>query len=161
MGMENFYYPCEDGYSSIGSKKPVVNGKGFLDFTYENLTGRNVTEAIGDRFKNWEPETPVLIDAPTGSGKTTFVCKKLIPSLYSMSLIPTLNEYRTLLLVSNRAALVRQQKQKVIDAVNATLKAREEAFPNSSAIYMDSLIEANDFIDDVYFFGRVCVCSYE
>lgn len=161
MGMENFYYPCEDGYSSIGSKESVVNGKGSLDFTYENLTGRNVTEAIGDRFKNWEPETPVLIDAPTGSGKTTFVCKKLIPSLYSMSLIPTLNEYRTLLLVSNRAALVRQQKQKVIDAVNATLKAREEAFPNSSAIYMDSLIEANDFIDDVYFFGRVCVCSYQ
>ena len=42
------------------------------------LTQSYMEEAIGDGYLKWNNETPVLLDAPTGSGKSTFVCEKLI-----------------------------------------------------------------------------------
>lgn len=42
------------------------------------LTQSYIEEAIGDEYLKWNNETPVLLDAPTGSGKSTFVCEKLI-----------------------------------------------------------------------------------
>ena len=42
------------------------------------MTSPSVVESIGDAYKKWHPKNPVFIDAPTGSGKTTFVYKKLI-----------------------------------------------------------------------------------
>lgn len=38
-----------------------------------------VTDIIGDEYREWTRGSVVLLTAPTGSGKTTFVFKKLLP----------------------------------------------------------------------------------
>lgn len=38
-----------------------------------------IADVVGDDYLYWEPDKPVLISTPTGSGKTTFVLKKLLP----------------------------------------------------------------------------------
>ena len=40
-----------------------------------------VTDAIQDAYEKWQPEIPVFISAPTGSGKNYFVQQKLLPQL--------------------------------------------------------------------------------
>ena len=37
-----------------------------------------ITDLIGDEYLNWTNQH-VLISSPTGSGKTTFILKKLLP----------------------------------------------------------------------------------
>lgn len=156
MESEKFYAPCEEGYRNTSA-----NGKDdatiyLRDFTPIVMEGANVTDAIGDQYKQWDYSCPVLIDAPTGSGKTTFVCKKLIPSLYpeadfgetkkvAMELNAIKVNINTLLLVSNRAALVRQQKEKVVNALEPYY-----------VITDDSLN-----VDDYQVFDRVAISSYQ
>ncbi len=67
------------------------------------MKGRSVQNAIGDEFMLWRADTPVFIEAPTGTGKTSFVYNKLIPH--------ALSEGNTVLLVSNRISLNDQQKK--------------------------------------------------
>lgn len=38
-----------------------------------------ITDLIGDEYRNWEIGENILISSPTGSGKSTFVLKKLLP----------------------------------------------------------------------------------
>ena len=38
-----------------------------------------IAEAIGDDYLHWQPGDSILLSAPTGSGKTTFVLKNLLP----------------------------------------------------------------------------------
>lgn len=40
---------------------------------------RYVSDMIGEAFKEWEPGENILISSPTGSGKSTFILKKLLP----------------------------------------------------------------------------------
>jgi len=103
---------------------------------------RNVDAIIGDEYKEWNKIDPVLIDAPTGSGKTTFVYKKLIPDAISNG--------RGVLIVSNRIALSMQQKLAVYD----TIKQSE----------YNSLLEGlerEDINKETYMIGSVCVTTYQ
>ena len=38
-----------------------------------------VSERIGEDYKKWESGSMVFIASPTGSGKTQFILKKLLP----------------------------------------------------------------------------------
>lgn len=40
---------------------------------------RYITDIIGDDYLNWDSGESILISTPTGSGKSTFVLKKLLP----------------------------------------------------------------------------------
>ena len=110
MGQDFVKAPCQDGYD-FKQVIPATYSNAGLNYKSMivesvDLKGKYVEEAIGEKYFWWSCWNPIFIDAPTGSGKSTFVCHKLIADAKKSN--------RTLLLVSNRAALVRQQKKKVI-----------------------------------------------
>ncbi len=69
-----------------------------------------VSKAIGEEYKEWKNGDFVFIDAPTGTGKTTFIYEKII--------VKALEDNVNVLLVSNRIALSMQQKRKIYDIIN-------------------------------------------
>lgn len=141
--------PCYDGVPYIDFGVPKSETRPDMEAFYGNckmmeyvqkpISGKHVTEAIGDAYLTWRSEIPVLIDAPTGAGKSTFVCEKLIPLAYANG--------ANLLLVSNRTALVQQQRREVINAV-----AKFEPWVDPA--------EEVKYIKDVMSWGNVCVCTY-
>lgn len=74
----------------------------------------SVQDALCDEFKHWCCENPVLIDAGTGRGKTTFVYTTLLPD--------ALQRGQTLLLISNRLALSVQQKLEICRCLDSPLE---------------------------------------
>ena len=64
-----------------------------------------LSEIIGNEFVQWEGDTQVLIHAPTGMGKTTFVVKTLLP--YAV------HKDREILYLSNRSILHQQLVQEL------------------------------------------------
>ncbi|WP_333861558.1 DEAD/DEAH box helicase [Clostridium sp.] len=64
-----------------------------------------VTDGIGQNFKYWTFRSPIFISAQTGMGKNTFVENVLIEDALQ-------NNYR-ILIISNRVASNRQQKQRI------------------------------------------------
>lgn len=83
---------------------------------YKNfeLSGPKINEELASEVEHWTPENPVLIDAPPGTGKTTFVYSTLIPTAIEAG--------RNLLLISNRIALSSQQKVRIMDILNSPLR---------------------------------------
>ena len=73
---------------------------------------KRVGEAIGEEFNDWVPWVPVLINAPTGLGKTTFVNDALIKKAISCN--------RNVLILNNRVGLTLQQKHKIIKILGRT-----------------------------------------
>lgn len=71
---------------------------------------RYVSEGLNECYKAWTSVTPILIDAPTGSGKNTFILDTIIPSLGSI---------QKLLILSNRTALNLQFKRKLRERLGA------------------------------------------
>lgn len=74
-----------------------------------NLKSKFVSEGIGEKYKSWGVQTPVFISAQTGSGKNTFIEEVLIRAAME-------NEIK-ILLVSNRNATNRQQKNRIATIV--------------------------------------------
>lgn len=71
--------------------------------------------SLADDLPLWSAENPVLLDFPTGSGKTSFVYDILLPD--------ALSKGKNLLLVSNRVALSTQQKRRIMEIThNPALK---------------------------------------
>ena len=74
-----------------------------------------VAEAMKDEVKSWCPTQPVMIAAPTGSGKTTFVadickiCRRRSPG-------------KKVLLLENRVAIVTQQKKALAKSLGSAWK---------------------------------------
>lgn len=141
MGQDFVKAPCQDGYK-FGTSTPTVypstgSTQDSMVVRSFDLEGKYIEEAIGDEYLKWSRQTPVFIDAPTGSGKSTFVCHKLIADAQKAN--------QPLLLVSNRAALVRQQKKKVIEA----------ACPEINLGKVD-----DSTIDEYKIWGNVCICTY-
>lgn len=101
-------------------------GKGeLLEYTQVQIEGNRISDALSDELKNLElpnfekgddkhpsphlPKgllAPILINAPTGSGKTTFVTNDLARKVLDKGLY--------VLLLSNRSALELQQKYELI-----------------------------------------------
>ena len=141
MGQDFVKAPCQDGYefrTSTPTAYPITGStQDSMVVRSFDLEGKYIEEAIGDKYLKWSCRTPVFIDAPTGSGKSTFVCHKLIADAQKAN--------QHLLLVSNRAALVRQQKKKVIEA----------ACPEINLGKVD-----DSTIDEYKIWGNVCICTY-
>ncbi len=100
-----------------------------------------VSEAIGEEYKEWKNGDFVFIDAPTGTGKTTFIYDKII--------VKALEDNVNVLLVSNRIALSMQQKRKIYDIIN-------EHKPEALGTLKKDKISKNTIL-----IGPVCVITYQ
>ena len=67
-----------------------------------------ITEEIGDSYKTWTAEKPVVIHAPTGSGKTFFILNRLLPYVAECG--------KRMVYLSNRSAL-KQQVENLSEAL--------------------------------------------
>lgn len=107
-----------------------------LRLRHINCEARYISDedGIGEGYKRWWNRTPVIIDAPTGSGKNTFILDVLAP--YASS------EGKFVLLLCNRSALGQQQKRK--------LWGRQSKRP----------IASSD-LDRKYCFGNILIFSYQ
>lgn len=135
-----------------------MNGQGINDPTGGVLTlfsralrrkhiemeGFDVSESIGEQYKDWTPKDPVFIDAPTGTHKTTFVYDKIIPE--------AIEQGRTVLLISNRIAISAQQKRRILEIV-------KECVPEEIAHITEKA--EKEIVDKLAYFGPVCVATYQ
>lgn len=75
----------------------------------KELKKGQIANLLKNEIEEWQPDTPVLIDTPTGSGKTTFIYKCIIPRAKMQNM--------NVLIVSNRTALNIQQKKDIMDII--------------------------------------------
>lgn len=66
-----------------------------------------ISDAVGEEYKKWKPGDIVFLSSPTGSGKTTFVLKVLLPALASVN--------GKMLYLVNRSILKRQMEEELRD----------------------------------------------
>lgn len=126
-------------YESLAFRQPDE------EHNYHNTC--RVKEAIGEDYKKWNNIEPVFIDAPTGSGKTSFVYERLIPDAISNG--------HGVLIVSNRIALSRQQKLEVYDIVtDPKYKHLLEGFNLED-------LKREEINNEIYMIGPVCVTTYQ
>lgn len=78
--------------------------------------GTDVCTALSEEVKYWSSRDPTIVQAPTGTGKTTFVYKVLIPEALRLG--------KNVLILSNRIALSAQQKDTIMDIISSPLKGR-------------------------------------
>lgn len=64
-----------------------------------------VSDRIGEAYKNWGPKKPIVIHAPTGSGKTYFILNVLLPYIHRLG--------KKMVYLCNRSALRQQVKHKL------------------------------------------------
>lgn len=74
-----------------------------------------LADEIGDEYKNWKNGNIVLINAPTGSGKTTFIIEKFLAR--------ELNQGRKILYLVNRKILKEQLQMEIEIKANKILIA--------------------------------------
>lgn len=117
------------------------------DDDHNNPNICRVNEAIGEDYKKWNNIDPVFIDAPTGSGKTSFVYEKLIPDAISKGC--------GVLIVSNRIALSRQQKLEVYDIVT------NPKYKHFLGDYNLEDLKREEIDNETYMIGPVCVVTYQ
>lgn len=87
-----------------------------------------ITEVIQDTYKNWNAKDIIFLEAPTGSGKTTFVLEELVPYARQNG--------KEVLFITNRTLLKAQIKAKV---------AKEQGIPTDDTKLLEST-EAFDAI---------------
>ncbi|WP_055669429.1 DEAD/DEAH box helicase family protein [Desnuesiella massiliensis] len=73
--------------------------------TVKNVKSKYVSDGIGEDYKQWNPYDPVFISAQTGMGKNTFIENILINAASEVK--------GKILIVSNRIANSRQQKERI------------------------------------------------
>lgn len=115
-----------------------------LDISHIQLETGTVTDAIGDAFLTWNHKTPVFIDAPTGIGKTTFIYERILK--YAIS------KQESILLVSNRIALNKQQKLAMIQKVREYTPDAVNSIPEEPSF---------DDLKDIFIFGPVGLVTYQ
>ena len=108
------------------------------------LSGNSLIDTLKDEYKSWYFRRPVFIDAPTGTGKTTFVYEELIPN--------AIKENKTVLLVNNRRILSAQQKLAILNLIRTLQPDSVKDIP------LD--IDSAD-LEKHAFFGPVCVTTYQ
>lgn len=99
----------------------------------------NVPDELETLFRGWDHEHPVLIAAPTGTGKSTFIIDRLLPFVKEQG--------GRLLIVSNRVALNTQYKMQVL---------KRNSHPALKHLTPLGIQEAMEF-DDL----PVTFCSYQ
>lgn len=96
-----------------------------------------VSDGIGESYKNWSSNTPILISAQTGSGKNEFIKTTLLKDIKESD--------SEILILVNRTAVNRQQKR-------IFAKAIDEQLP---ADYTDRELDGRET------FGRVTIKTYQ
>lgn len=117
-----------------------------LKLHYSNK--KYVADGISENdIKRFKPQNPVIISAPTGSGKNFFIFNKLLPKLLRES-------SDEILIVSNRIALTRQTKLKIAEII-------EDCTGNNTYKKALQTDYTNEGIDNyVLKLGPVNICSY-
>lgn len=115
-----------------------------LDISHIQLETGTVTDAIGNAFLTWNHETPVFIDAPTGTGKTTLIYERILKLAIS--------KQENVLLVSNRIALNNQQKLAMIQKVREYAPDAVNSIPEEPSL---------DDLKDIFIFGPVGLVTYQ
>lgn len=105
-------------------------------FTSYRCNTDSIKEALEAEVDYWDYRNPVLIDAPPGKGKTSFVYEVLIPL--------AIQRQRNVVLVANRVALSIQMKLEIMEQIESPLLGR----------LTDQGIRETDI------FGNVAVLSY-
>lgn len=70
-----------------------------------------VCDALAGEVDKWTPSDPIVIDAPTGSGKTTFIIERILPRIQQIG--------GNVMILSNRIALNTQLKRRVMRAIDS------------------------------------------
>ena len=122
-----------------------------LDFLFRSIypqqipmTGKYVTDSIGDAYKDWKRGNPVFLDAPTGTRKTTFIYEKIIPHAIANG--------QNVLLISNRIALSLQQKKTILEIIRKAGPTSIEDVPANPT---------TEEIGEYTYIGPVCVATYQ
>ena len=106
--------PPEDMNVRIASEyDDPVKPKGYRTFRCDT---DSIKEALEEEVPYWRYWKAILIDAPPGKGKTSFVYEVLIPLAIKMN--------RNVLLVANRNALSLQMKLDVMELIGSPLRDR-------------------------------------
>lgn len=105
-------------------------------FTSFRCNTDSIKEALEAEVDYWDCHNPVLVDAPPGKGKTSFVYEVLIPLAIKMR--------RNILLIANRVTLSIQMKMEIMELIESPLLGR----------LTDQGIRETDI------FGNVAVLSY-
>ena len=93
-----------------------------------------IDNMIEETYRHWEPKDSVFIEAPTGSGKTTFVLQCLVPK--------ALQEKKEVLFLSNRYLLKEQVKANV---------AKKQMVPTDDLEWLEQIEE----------FDGITIVSYQ
>lgn len=111
-----------------------------------------VSTKITERdISSWNPSAPVIISAPTGSGKNTFIQTTLLEHAVANR---NIDENDCILVLSNRIALSRQSKRRFAEKV-------VEYTGNYGCLErLDTLYTAEGSDKLCFNFGPVTVCSY-
>lgn len=99
----------------LSEKRPEIKAAGVRGAEYRDDYGdrafqtfhmpdRFIGETLNDEIGCWEANIPVLIEAQTGSGKTSFIMEKIIPK--------AVRENRNVIMLVNRVAITSQQKRR-------------------------------------------------
>lgn len=75
------------------------------------MNATHVCDGLAGEVDKWMPSDPIVIDAPTGSGKTTFVIEHILPRAQQTG--------ENVLILSNRIALNTQMKRRVMIAIDS------------------------------------------
>ena len=106
--------PPEDMNVRIASEyDDPLKPKGYRTFRCDT---DSIKEALEEEVPYWRYWKAILIDAPPGRGKTSFVYEVLIPLAIKMN--------RNVLLVANRNALSLQMKLDVLELIGSPLRDR-------------------------------------
>ena len=79
----------------------------------EDYGKRYITDIIGEEYRSWKPKDIIEITAPTGSGKTSFILKTLLPYAVEKNL--------KILYLVNRKVL-KSQLEKEVDKISIKMQ---------------------------------------
>lgn len=116
----------------------LTPAQGFIpDFCWNRIIeGKNIIEGLKNEMDDMNHRDPIMIDAGTGAGKTTWVYEECIPRAMHLE--------KNVLLLSNRIALSHQQKLKIMEITNS---------PKQGCLTEKGIREESDF-------GNVRVITY-
>ena len=112
-----------------------------------------MSDAVGDDYlMRWIPSTPVFLSSQTGTGKNYFVQNVLVPTV--MKYNRTHSDHKKVLILSNRVALNRQNKQEQIRILDEYKSINEISYMREAGKYTDR------GMDEYQSFGNIDICSY-
>lgn len=109
-----------------------------------------VVEEIGEEYKQWKKGDVAKLLAQTGTGKTYFIKKVLIPHM---------KDYERLLYICNRTNLKRQLKVDLLEQLNRPvpyLKSEKGEY----ILYKGNKILDVDELDKITEIANITICSY-